>query len=382
MPSSVSAKQIHKLIHCADPETWDGDIWYDNDNDELVENFDLTPEPVPIRPLIKTETTNEGDDDVRTTIRTIPWSPAELAKLQEKYSRNPEESETEYVWRVSLTGGDRILLSEEEAGGYWGPGVFLTTTPGNHNYSLTMRAAYWAGGIDPQERGDPLVIKTSGFSDLAVSVQKAACIQAMYERDVLRKSPMLAPIDPARLTPLIRGLPDSLKTYVANVQDRIRATGEANAVPYRAPRVGRHNYRDQAIPTWSEFVQEIVNYGRHMGWIGPTTGKPPEPPPRRVRQVHTTKPKSEFKLKFDKERNDLWCRALAMGVPRQLLYGTSTADLRALVQSLSQRIDSAGGSQMAGNKSIPVRSLPSAPQQELIDLVDTPTKNLHPRGGQ
>ncbi|GAB0209719.1 hypothetical protein GRJ2_003437600 [Grus japonensis] len=382
MPSSVSAKQIRKLIHCADPETWDGDIWYDNDNDELVENFDLTPEPVPIRPLIKTETTNEGDDDVRTTVRTIPWSPAELAKLQEKYSRNPEESETEYVWRVSLTGGDRILLSEEEAGGYWGPGVFLTTTPGNHNYSLTTRAAYWAGGIDPQERGDPLVIKTSGFSDLAVSVQKAACIQAMYERDVLRRSPMLAPIDPARLTPLIRGLPDSLKTYVANVQDRIRATGEANAVPYRAPRVGRHNYRDQAIPTWSEFVQEIVNYGRHMGWIGPTTGKPPEPPPRRVRQVHTTKPKSEFKLKFDKERNDLWRGSLAMGVPWQLLYGTSTADLRALVQSLSQRIDSAGGSQMAGNKSIPVRSLPSAPQQELIDLVDTPTKNLQPRGGQ
>ncbi|GAB0208766.1 pol-like protein ENS-3 [Grus japonensis] len=301
MPSSVSAKQIRKLIHCADPKTWDGDIWYDNDNDELVEDFDLTPEPVPIRPLIKTETTNEGDDDVRTTVRTIPWSPAELAKLQEKYSRNPEESETEYVWRVSLTGGDRILLSEEEAGGYWGPGVFLTTTPGNHNSSLTTWAAYWAGGIDPQERGDPLVIKTSGFSDLAVSVQKAACIQAMYERDVLRTSPMLAPIDPARLTPLIRGLPDSLKTYVANVQDRIRATGEANAVPYRAPRVGRHNYRDQAIPTWSEFVQERVNYGRRMGWIGPTTGKPPEPPPRRVHQVHTTKPKSEFKLKFDKE---------------------------------------------------------------------------------
>ncbi|GAB0210355.1 hypothetical protein GRJ2_003501300 [Grus japonensis] len=103
MPSSVSAKQIRKLIHCADPETWDGDIWYDND--ELVEDFDLTPEPVPIRPLIKTETTNEGDDDVRTTVRTIPWSPAELAKLQEKYSRKPEESETEYVWRVSLTAG-------------------------------------------------------------------------------------------------------------------------------------------------------------------------------------------------------------------------------------------------------------------------------------
>lgn len=32
-----------------------------------------------------------------------------------------------------LWGGDRIMLSEEEAGGYWGPGVFLTTTPGKPN---------------------------------------------------------------------------------------------------------------------------------------------------------------------------------------------------------------------------------------------------------
>jgi len=64
----------------------------------------LAPEPIPIRPLIKTETTDEGGEQARTTVRTIPWSPAELAKLQEKYSKHPEESETEYVCRVSLTG--------------------------------------------------------------------------------------------------------------------------------------------------------------------------------------------------------------------------------------------------------------------------------------
>jgi len=34
----VSAKQIHHLIQCADPETWDGDIWDSDDNDELEEN--------------------------------------------------------------------------------------------------------------------------------------------------------------------------------------------------------------------------------------------------------------------------------------------------------------------------------------------------------
>lgn len=48
-------------------------------------------------------------------------------------------------------GRDRRLLD---------PGVFLTIAPGDHNHSLPTRAAYWAGGTDPWERGDLLVIKT------------------------------------------------------------------------------------------------------------------------------------------------------------------------------------------------------------------------------
>jgi len=108
IPSSVSAKQVHKLIQYVDPETWDGDIWDSDDNGELEENsdYDLASEPIPIPPLIKRETTEEGEEQACTTVRTTPWSPAELAKFQEKYSRRPGESETEYVCRVSLTGGD------------------------------------------------------------------------------------------------------------------------------------------------------------------------------------------------------------------------------------------------------------------------------------
>lgn len=85
------------------------------------------------------------------------------------------------------------MSSEEEAGRYWGPGIFLTTAPRDHNYSLTAQVVYWAGGIDLQDRGDPLVIKTARFFDLAASVQKTVCIQTMYERDKLRRSPMLTP---------------------------------------------------------------------------------------------------------------------------------------------------------------------------------------------
>lgn len=173
----------------------------------------------------------------------------------------------EHVWQLSLEGGDRIMLDEEEAGGYWGPGLFLTTKPGGLNYSLTAQAAYWAGGIDRQERGEPLEIRATGYSDTAAAVQKAACIQAIYERDELRKSPMLAPIDPAQLTPLICSLPDCLKTFVANTEDRTRVALEDT---------NRNRSRSQRthIPTWSEFGQEIDRYGRRMGWVSSSSGKP------------------------------------------------------------------------------------------------------------
>jgi len=45
--------------------------------------------------------------------------------LKNDFGRSAKESETEYIWRVSLTGGDQILLTEKEAEEYWGPGVFL-----------------------------------------------------------------------------------------------------------------------------------------------------------------------------------------------------------------------------------------------------------------
>lgn len=56
-------------------------------------------------------------------------------------------------WHVSLTGGDWILLSKEEAMGFWGPGVFLSDGL-NCNQPITSRVAYWAGSMDPNECGE------------------------------------------------------------------------------------------------------------------------------------------------------------------------------------------------------------------------------------
>lgn len=52
---------------------------------------------------------------------------------------------------LSLTRGDRIKLNEDEAQGYWGPGVFLTVQAKVIPWS--PRAAYWAGALDPLEKG-------------------------------------------------------------------------------------------------------------------------------------------------------------------------------------------------------------------------------------
>jgi len=72
IPSSVSAKQIRKLIQSADPKTREGDVWNSKDNDELEENSDyhVSPEPIPIWPLFKTEATNESGEQAHTTVQT------------------------------------------------------------------------------------------------------------------------------------------------------------------------------------------------------------------------------------------------------------------------------------------------------------------------
>ena len=66
--------------------------------------------------------------------------------MQEKFSRKPGESETEYLWHVSLNGGDRVLLSKEEARGYWGPGVFLDVL-GSAGIELIFTGTWEVGGI-------------------------------------------------------------------------------------------------------------------------------------------------------------------------------------------------------------------------------------------
>ncbi|XP_066194960.1 LOW QUALITY PROTEIN: uncharacterized protein [Sylvia atricapilla] len=177
-----------------------------------------------LRPLIKTEYNyiNEEDRDPHITTKEIPYTATELAKIKKEYSRLPSESKTEYVFRVSLIGGDQIKLSEQEASGYWGHGVFLTTGNTRAPWSLTQRAAYWAVGLSPLERGDSLAI-VSTSDQLLENLHKAACLQMIHERKLFSgyESPMQQPVKPEIMTPLIRGLPESLKPTAILLQKTI-----------------------------------------------------------------------------------------------------------------------------------------------------------------
>lgn len=49
------------------------------------------------------------DDDIPyITMKEIPYMTTELVKLKKEYSQIPKESETEYIWRVSLTWSDLL----------------------------------------------------------------------------------------------------------------------------------------------------------------------------------------------------------------------------------------------------------------------------------
>ncbi|XP_076217529.1 uncharacterized protein LOC143172154 [Aptenodytes patagonicus] len=284
-----------------------------------------------MRPLIKTETVDGGQGGAQqVTTRIVPYSPTDLVKIQEKYSRGPRETETEYVWRVSLTGGDCILLSEDEARGYWGLGVFITTNDNREPWSLTQRVAYWAGGLDPMERGDPFSIKMPTAGHILESVQKTACLQLMHDRLLVpqQPSPMQHVADPDRLHPLIRGLPDALKLYAVQLQDRLRAL--------RPQRRG-----GPPEMTWGEVAQELINYERRMGFtgLGETKSKAdlrrvernggikamPSRNPRPTLASPTRPP--------DNRRYTLWAEGISKGIPREVMNGLPIPNLESLVKS-------------------------------------------------
>ncbi|XP_074719620.1 uncharacterized protein LOC141941203 [Strix uralensis] len=313
-------------------------------------------------PLVKTDYVYKDDSDNRPQVITkeVPFTATELAKLRKDFARTAKESETEYVWRVSLSGGDGLLLLEKEAEGYWGPGVLLTTGGCRAPWSLTQRAACWARGLNPLERGDPLAI-TGTVDQLVESVQKAACLQMMCDRELKpnQGSPVMLPVDPERMTPLIWGLPDSLKPIGIQLQGKIQNTpnGERITAALEGIVTPDHQRPGRKVWIWGKVAQELINFGRKYGPVGGSSQR--------------TKPGS-YGLQSDLEsprgqnsgrgrpltRQGLWQLVLQKGIPWDLMDGLPAQKLEQLVQKWS-------GQRAA------FRPTPNAPP--LIDLEEEPT---------
>ncbi|KAK4815931.1 hypothetical protein QYF61_010188 [Mycteria americana] len=154
------------------------------------------------------------------------------------------------------------MLSEDEASGYWDPGVFLSLGPDPTNtpHSITSRVAYWAGGIVTMERGEPSIIPIKSLSELSTAVTKAACIQAMHKRGS-HDVPLSATVDFAMLKPLIRGAPAILKSHLVAKRDEIKKDTE-----HKEGLGDNAQNAHKQLPTWADLMHGIVNYSREMGW--------------------------------------------------------------------------------------------------------------------
>ncbi|RMC03594.1 hypothetical protein DUI87_19769 [Hirundo rustica rustica] len=230
-----------------------------------------------LRPLVKTEYNYINDEDFEPHITTkhIPYSATELAKLKKEYSHLPQESETEYIFQVSLTGGDQIKSTEHEASGYRGHGVFLTTGNKRISWSLTQFVAYWAEGLSPLERGEPLAI-IGGPDQLLENIHKAACLQMIHERKLISgyESPKQLPVKPELMTPLIRGLPEPLKPTAITLQKTIMALGPVErldrflGIPSNQTGSTDPGFAPYSIPSQLPASQSDSSAGGHKVWTG------------------------------------------------------------------------------------------------------------------
>ncbi|XP_072778752.1 uncharacterized protein [Taeniopygia guttata] len=333
-----------------------------------------------LRPLIKTEYNYLSDDDLEPHITTkhIPYTATELAKLKKDYGRLPYESETEYVFRVSLTGGDQIKLTEQEASGYWGHGVFLTTGDKRDSWSLTQRAAFWAGGTNPLERGDPIAI-ISTPDQLLESVHKAACLQMIHEKKLIPgfESPMQLPVKPELMTPLIRGLPEILKPtaialqktimtlspverlnrFLGNPTDRTGST-DPGFTPSCSPLQDVNSQSsspgsNHKIWTWGEVAEDLINYCRKYGPIKTPEEKPEKSEKTKgIRSIGTPYSKNPEKGKQNPNRQHWWSLGVQKGVPREVMDGLPLDKLQKIITNWRYR---------KSNPSVQPGAHPSAP---------------------
>lgn len=167
----------------------------------------------------------------RNTTGTVSWDPLQLANLQEKYEWKTGESKTEYLWHVSLTREECIMLDQGKATGFQGPGVVLNLgpDPNAESHSIKQQVAYWAGGIDPWDRRKFTAVPVRSVSEVSTAITKAACLQAMNDGGEHGNNPIAAPLDSQAMRPQIKGVSAALEQHLIAKKHEIRQNTEHNA---------------------------------------------------------------------------------------------------------------------------------------------------------
>lgn len=89
------------------------------------------------------------------------------------------------------------------------------------------------------------------------------------ELKLRQESPVMIPVNLERMTPLIRGLPDSLEPLGIQLQNAITNTQQSARVAAALAGVltPDHCTPGQNIWTWGEVTQELINYRQKCGSI-------------------------------------------------------------------------------------------------------------------
>ncbi|KAK4818861.1 hypothetical protein QYF61_020080 [Mycteria americana] len=221
------------------------------------------------------------------------------------------------------------------------PQQILGPDPTNTPHSITSRVAYWAGGIDSMEQGEPSIIPIKSLSELSTAVTKAACIQAMHKRGS-HDVPLSATVDFAMLKSLIRGAPAILKSHLVAKRDEIKKDTEHN----EGLGDNAQNAHKQ-LPTWADLMHGIVNYSREMGWDDAPAEKQNLKPQGGDHKVRPIKRETETRSKGNKfknpqtesreQRNELRRNALALGIPRAAIQGQPTGIILSLIEAFQKR---------------------------------------------
>lgn len=92
---------------------------------ELFEGNTFLGEACSLQLKLRLDAGQGGPQQLSTVV--VPYSLSELSKFQEKFSVWPQETETEFVWRVFLSRGYCILMRGDKVREYWELRGFLTT---------------------------------------------------------------------------------------------------------------------------------------------------------------------------------------------------------------------------------------------------------------